>query len=39
VDAEDTPENRQFFIELKERLKQRFQQLDIWLTVHPIEVL
>jgi len=39
VDAEDTPENRQFFIALKERLKLRFQQLDIWLTVHPIQVL
>ena len=39
VDAEDTPANRQFFLELKDRLKGRFQQLDIWLTVHPIEVL
>jgi hypothetical protein len=39
VDAEDSEENRQFFINLKARLKSRFQQLDIWLTVHPIEVL
>lgn len=39
VDAEDTPENRQFFIALKSQLKIRFQQLDLWLTVHPIEVL
>jgi len=39
VDAEDTPQNREFFISLKERLKERFQQLDIWLTVHPIEML
>lgn len=39
VDAEDTPENRRFFIQLKEQLKERFQQLDIWLTVHPIEIL
>ena len=39
VDAEDTEENRRFFIELKARLKSRFQQLDIWLTVHPIEIL
>lgn len=39
VDAEDTPENRQFFVELKSLLKTRFQQLDIWLTVHPIEIL
>lgn len=39
VDAEDTVENRVFFIGLKTRLKERFQQLEIWLTVHPIEVL
>jgi hypothetical protein len=39
VDGEDTPENRQFFIDLKSRLKTRFQQLDIWLTVHPVEIL
>ena len=39
VDAEDTTENRQFFTNLKARLKSRFQQLDIWLTVHPIEIL
>ncbi|MCI0743912.1 MAG: hypothetical protein L0Y58_00765 [Verrucomicrobia subdivision 3 bacterium] len=39
VDAEDTEENRQFFVDLKARLKSRFQQLEIWLTVHPIEVL
>ncbi len=39
VDSEDTEENRQFFIGLKARLKSRFQQLDIWLTVHPIEIL
>ena len=39
VDIEDTPEKRRFFIELKARLKSRFQQLDMWVTVHPIEVL
>ena len=39
VDAEDTPENRRFFRDLKSRLKSRFQQLDIWLTAHPIEIL
>jgi hypothetical protein len=39
VDVEDTPENRRFFTELKTRLKARFEQLDIWLTVHPIEPL
>jgi hypothetical protein len=39
VDAQDTPENRHFFTQLKGRLKPRLEQLDIWLTVHPIEVL
>ena len=39
VDVEDTPENRQFFVAFKERLKVRFQQLEIWLTTHPIEVI
>jgi hypothetical protein len=39
VDVEDTPENRQFFQTLKPHLKTRFQQLDIWLTSHEIDVL
>jgi hypothetical protein len=39
VEAEDTPESRQFFLDFKELLKARFQQLDIWLATYPIEVL
>jgi hypothetical protein len=39
VDAEDTPENRHFFVGLKERLKNQFQQKDIWLTTYPVEVI
>jgi hypothetical protein len=39
VDVPDVPENRQFFREFKERLKARFQQIDIWMTTYPIEVL
>lgn len=39
VDVPDTPENRQFFIEFKETLKLRFQQLDVWMTTHSIEVI
>jgi hypothetical protein len=38
-DVSDTPENRQFFVEFKERLKARFQQLDIWMTTYPVEVI
>src|SRR2546426_12435555 len=32
VDVEDAPKNRRFFLEFKTRLKERFQQVDIWLT-------
>lgn len=39
VDVPDLPEHRQFFIEFKERMKARFQQLDIWVTTHPLEIL
>ena len=39
VDVEDLPGNRQFFLEFKESLKERFEQIDIWLTSHPIDVL
>jgi hypothetical protein len=39
VDGPDVPESRQFFAECKERLKARFQQLDIWMTTYLIEVL
>jgi hypothetical protein len=39
VDVADVPESRQFFVEFKDRLKARFQQLDIWLTTYLIEVL
>jgi hypothetical protein len=39
VDVEDVPENREFFLRFKERLKQQFQQVDIWMTSHPIDVV
>jgi hypothetical protein len=39
VDVPDTPDNRQFFVQFKERLKGRFQQLEIWLTTYPIELI
>src|SRR2546423_14695710 len=37
VDAEGSEVNRDFFREFKKRLKSRFRQFDIWLTVVPIE--
>jgi hypothetical protein len=39
VDVPDLPEHRHFFAGLKDGLKARFQQLDIWMTTHPIDVL
>jgi hypothetical protein len=39
LDVEETPENRAFFVSLKERLKGRFHQLDIWITSHAIDVI
>lgn len=39
VDAEATDEVREFFLRLKENLKSRFAQLDIWITSYSIEVL
>ncbi|MBW3540065.1 MAG: hypothetical protein KY476_07340 [Planctomycetes bacterium] len=39
VDVEDDPESRQYFVEYKERLKARFQQVDIWMTTYLLEVL
>jgi hypothetical protein len=39
LDVEDSSENRAYFVELKARLKARFQQLDIWITSHQIDVV
>jgi len=39
VDTLDVPESREFFLEYKELLKARFQQIDIWLTTYPIDIL
>jgi hypothetical protein len=39
TDVEDTPENWQAMRDLKEIWKARFEQLDIWITVHRIEVI
>jgi hypothetical protein len=39
VDVSDTAQNRRFFIEFKELLKERFQQIDIWMTTYLIEVI
>src|SRR5438067_735295 len=39
VDVPDIPQHLTFFKEFKARLKQRFDQLDIWITSHPLDVI
>jgi hypothetical protein len=39
VDVEDTPDNRQFFVEWKPTLLARFQQIEIYITSFVIEVV
>jgi len=39
VDIPDESENRAFFVQFKERIRLRFDQLDIWMTTFPIDVL
>ena len=39
VDVLDAPEHRVFFTQFKETLKSRFQQIDIWMTTYPLDVL
>lgn len=39
VDVPDLPENREFFVGFKEKLKSTLKQIDIWMTTYPIEVI
>ena len=39
VDVTDLPEHREFFRLFKETLKARFDQLEIWITSHPLDVI
>jgi hypothetical protein len=39
VDVADTAENRQFFEQFKEKIKERFGQIEIWITTYPVEVI
>ena len=39
VDVEDTTENRDAMVALKETFKLRFEQLDIWITAHRIDII
>jgi len=39
IDAEATADTDAFFRDLKERLKERFCQVEIWITAYPIRLL
>ena len=39
VDADDSEANIEFFVDFKERLKQRFDQIDIWIVTYLIEII
>ena len=38
VDVLDTPQNREFFRQFRERVRSRFRQISIWMTSHPIDI-
>ena len=35
----DLPEHRAFFKEFNQTLKQRFRQVDVWISSHPLDVI
>ena len=39
VDLMDEDDAGEFFTQFKEQLKQRFKQLDIWITTYPVNVI
>ncbi len=39
VDVPDLPKHREYFVSFKETLKHRFNQLDVWITSHPIDAI
>jgi len=39
VDVPDTPEHMEFFAQFKEQLKERFKQIEIWITTYPVEAV
>lgn len=38
VDVEDTPENAAFFVRYKQKIKERFRQIDIWIVSYEIRI-
>ncbi|MBI2925132.1 MAG: hypothetical protein HYY24_05435 [Verrucomicrobia bacterium] len=38
VVVEDTPDNAAFFLQLKQTLKERFRQIDIWIVSSEVRI-
>jgi hypothetical protein len=39
VDVPDLPEHRAYFSDFKEKLRLRLNQLDVWITSNPVNVI
>jgi hypothetical protein len=39
VDVDDTPENREFFVQFKTTLLERFEQVEIYIVSYPVDIL
>lgn len=39
VDVPDLLEHRKFFEEFKQTLNERFKQVEVWITSHPVDVI
>jgi hypothetical protein len=39
VDVEDAPETRQYFVERKPTLLERFEQIEIYIASYPIDIV
>jgi hypothetical protein len=39
IDVEDSPETRQFFSQFKQKLLERFKQIEIYIASFPIDIL
>lgn len=39
IDVVDTPSTTMFFAEYKKVLKERFKQIDVWITASPIQII
>jgi hypothetical protein len=39
VDVPDLPEHRAYFKNFKGILKERFRQIDVWITSYPVDVI